>query len=144
LSLTAIGPREASIFTCLLDGFLAPEPLLPAVRDTDALASFDTWLTRSPRVNRIALRVLLHLAELAPLLLGGGRCLRRLDPARRRRWLEHAEHVPLRPVRELVRALKTLLLLCYYGDPAVMARLGYDAQARVSRGRELRRAEGRP
>jgi hypothetical protein len=144
MTLTAIGPREASIFTCLLDGFVAPEPLLPAVRDTDALASFDIWLTRSPRLNRIGLRVLLHLAELAPLVLGGGRRLRRLEPAGRRRWLEQAEHVPLRPLRELVRAVKTLLLLCYWGDPAVMARLGYDAQARVDRGRELRRTERRP
>lgn len=142
--LTAIGPREASIFTALADAFVTPEPLLPAVRDTDAVRTFDTWLARSPRLNRIGLRVLLHAAELAPLPLGGARRLRRLDPARRRRWLEHAEHVPLRPLRELVRALKTLLLLCYYGDPAVMARLGYDAQARVSAGRELRRAEGRP
>ncbi|MFI5038116.1 MAG: hypothetical protein ACHP93_06515, partial [Solirubrobacterales bacterium] len=102
MTLTAIGPREASIFTCLLDSFAAPEPPLPAVRDTDALASFDTWLTRSPPVNRIGLRVLLHLAELAPLVLGGGHRLRRLDPARRRRWLRDAEHAPLRPVRELV------------------------------------------
>jgi hypothetical protein len=144
LTLTAIGAREASIFTCLVDGIVAPEPLLPAVRDTDALASFDIWLARSPRLNRIGLRVLLHLAELAPLLLGGGRRLRRLEPAGRRRWLEQAEQVPLRPLRELVRAVKTLLLLCYWGDPAVMARLGYDAQARVDRGRELRRTEGRP
>jgi hypothetical protein len=144
LSLTAIGPREASIFTCLLDGFLAPEPPLPAVRDTDALASFDTWLARSPRANRIGLRVVLHLAELAPLALGAGRRLRRLPAARRRRWLASVEHAPLRPVRELVRAVKTLLLLCYYGDPAVMELLGYDAQARVSRGTQLRRAEGRP
>jgi hypothetical protein len=52
--------------------------------------------------------------------------------------------VPLRPLRELVRAVKTLLLVCYWGDPAVMARLGYDAQARVDRGRELRRTERRP
>jgi hypothetical protein len=144
MRLTAIGPREASIFTALADAFVAPEPVLPAVRDTDALSTFDTWLARSPRVNRIGLRVVLHLAELAPLLLGAGGRLRRLAPERRRRWLSRVEHVPLRPVRELTRALKTLILLCYYGDPTVMARLGYDAEANMRRGRELRRAEGRP
>jgi hypothetical protein len=144
VSLAAIGPREASIFTCLTDAFVAPEPLLPAVRDTDALATFDTWLARSPTLNRVGLRVLLHIAELAPLLFGAGRRLRRLDPRRRRRWLTRAEHLPVRPLRELTRAFKTLILLCYYGDPAVMARLGYDAQANMRRGRELRRAEERP
>jgi hypothetical protein len=142
--LTAIGPREASIFTALADAFVSPEPLLPAVRGTDALRTFDTWLVRSPALNRVGLRVLLHIAELAPLLSGGGRRLRRLDPGRRRRWLSRAEQLPSRPLRELTRALKTLILLCYYGDPAVMAGLGYDAEANVRRGRELRSAEGRP
>jgi hypothetical protein len=144
MRLAVIGTREASIFTCLADGFLAPAPPLPAVRDTVALSTFDTWLARSPRVNRIALRALLHLVELAPLLLGGGHRLRRLDVATRRRWLEAAERAPIRALRELVRAVKTLILLCYYGDPGVMAQLGYDAQANVQRGRELRHVEGRP
>jgi len=142
--LTAIGPREASIFTRLAEAFVAPEQPLPAVHHTDALRTFDTWLARSPAFNRAGLRVLLHLLELAPLLLGGGRPLRRLDPERRRRSLSRAERLPLRAPRELIRALKTLLLLCYYGDPAVMARLGYDAQANVRRGRALRHAEARP
>lgn len=139
-----MSPREASIFTCLADGFLAPAPPLPEVRDTAALATFDTWLSRSPALNRIGLRVVLHLAELAPLLLGGGHRLRRLDPARRRRWLARVERVPVRALRDLVRAVKTLILLCYYGDPLVMAQLGYDAEANVRRGRELRRLEQRP
>jgi hypothetical protein len=33
---------------------------------------------------------------------------------------------------------------CYYGNPAVMRRLGYDADAVVARAAELRAAEGRP
>ncbi len=143
VSLTAIGPREASIFAALADAFVTPEPLLPAVCDTDAVRIFDLWLARSPRLNRVGLRVLLHLAELAPLIFGAGGRLRRLDPERRRRWLSRLEHLPLRAVRELTRALKTLILLCYYGDPAVMVRLGYDAEANVRRGRELRRTERR-
>jgi hypothetical protein len=142
--LTAIGPREASIFACLADAFVAPEPLLPAVRDTDAVRTFDLWLARSTRLNRVGLRVALYLAELAPLLSGGGGRLRRLDSDGRRRWLSRVERLPLRAVRELTRAVKTLILLCYYGDSAVMALLGYDAEANARRGRELRRAEGRP
>ncbi len=144
MTLTVISRGEALIFTALADAFVAPEPLLPAVRDTDALSTFDMWLARSPPLNRIGLRVLLHLAELAPVLSGGGGRLRRLDAERRRSWLSRVEHLSLRPVRDLTRALKALTLLCYYGDPGVMARLGYDAQANMLRGRELRRAEGRP
>lgn len=138
-----IGAREASIFICLADAFLAPEPPLPAVRDTEALRTFDLWLARSPRLHRIGLRALLLLAELAPLLCGGGRRLRRLEPGRRQRWLTRVERLPVRAPRELTRAVKTLILLCYYGDPGVMAQLGYDAHANVRRGRELRRAEER-
>lgn len=144
MRLHAIGPREASIFACVTDGFVAPASPFPQVRDTDAVASFDEWLARSPRVNRLALRVLLHVAELAPLALGEGSRLRRLDPERRRRWLARAEHAQVRVLRELVQAVKALILLCYYGDPAVMRTAGYDAEANVRRGRELRRVEGRP
>ena len=102
------------------------------------------WRARSPRVNRVGLLFVLHLAELAPLLSGAGGRLRQLAPERRRHWLSRVEHLPLRAVRELTRAVKTLVLLCYYGDPAVMARLGYDADANMRRGVELRRTEGRP
>ncbi len=140
----ALGGREASIFTCLADAFLAPRPPMPAVRDTETLVSFEAWLCHSPRLYRIGLRLLLYVAELAPLLLGAGHRLRRLDPVRRRRWLARVERVRGRGAHDLVRAVKTLILLCYYGDPAVMAQLGYDADANASRGRELRRAEGRP
>ena len=138
-----IGSREASIFICLADAFVAPEPPLPAVRDTEALRTFDLWLARSPRLHRIGLRALLLLVELAPALCGGGRRLRRLEPEPRRRWLTRVERLPVRPPRELTRAVKTLILLCYYGDPGVMTHLGYDAAANVGRGRELRRSEER-
>jgi hypothetical protein len=40
--------------------------------------------------------------------------------------------------------LQRIAALCYYGDTEVMRRLGYDADGVVSRGAELRAAEGRP
>jgi hypothetical protein len=141
---TAIGAREASIFTCLATGFIAPIAPLPDVRDTDALATFDDWLARAPRLNRVGLRLLLELVDLAPIALGGRRRLRRMTTSRSRRWLEAAERVPIRALRELVRAVKTMILISYYGDPAVMAHLGYDAPANVARGRQLRHDERRP
>jgi hypothetical protein len=43
-----------------------------------------------------------------------------------------------------VKLAKGMAVLSYYGDDGVMLRLGYDAEARVRRGRELRASEARP
>jgi hypothetical protein len=144
VKLAVLSPREASIFACMCDTVVAPEPALPAVRDTDAVASFDDLLARSPRVNRIALRVALHAGELAPRALGLGGRLRQLPEAGRARALEAAEHARSPQLRQLVKALKSLMFMSYYGDDRVMLGLGYDADARVARGRELRIKEARP
>jgi len=39
--------REARAAAALVDAVAAPEPPLPAVADTDAVASFATWLART-------------------------------------------------------------------------------------------------
>src|SRR5438552_2992558 len=80
--LQVLSAREASIFACLTDTVVAPEPVLPAVRETDAVAFFDDWLRRLPALNRAALRGLLWVAEMAPLFAGFGGRLRRLDRGR--------------------------------------------------------------
>ena len=49
-------PREASIFACITDTVVAPEPILPPVRDTDAVGFLDRWLAAAPAMNRIGLR----------------------------------------------------------------------------------------
>ena len=41
-------------------------------------------------------------------------------------------------------AAGSLIEMARYDDPAIAGALGYDAQAVVARGRELRRTEGRP
>ena len=140
---TGLSPREASIFACLCDTVVAPEPLLPAVRDTDAVAAFGRLLAASPRLNATGLRALLYVVELAPRLTGAGGRLRRLDRSARTRFVERATSARLAPVRELARALRSVALLSYYGDDGVMRTLGYDADERVSRGRELRMEGGR-
>jgi hypothetical protein len=142
--LDALTPREASIFACLCDTVVAPEPELPAVNDTGAVAFLDGWLDASPRVNRLALRGLLYAAELAPRGLGLPTRLRRLDAEQRARALAAAEAARSRRARQLVRLLEDIACLSYYGDVGVMRRLGYDADANVRRARELRRREGRP
>jgi hypothetical protein len=140
----ALSGREASIFACLTDTVVAPEPLLPPVRETDAAFFFDRWMARSPALNRLALRGMLWLIELAPLALGFGRRMRRLPEDERVRYLEMAERRGPAPVRQLAKLVKGLAFLSYYGDDRVMLRTGYDPEANLARGRELRAREGRP
>lgn len=141
--LLVLTPREASIFACVCDTVVAPEPLLPPVRHTDAVESFDRMLAASPRLNRAALRALLYAAELAPKTVRMKR-LRRLHPGQRGRALERLEAVRSPRARELVKLTSGLACLSYYGDDEVMRRLGFDAGERVRRGQELRTSEGRP
>jgi hypothetical protein len=141
--LRTISGREASIFACFTDAVVAPEPVLPPVRQTDAVAFFDRWLERLPRANRAGLRALLLLAELAPLLTHGRR-LRRLERERRGDWVRRVEHSGNGHVRMLMKLMESAAQLSYYGNDAVLGRLGYDAEANLERGRRLRAAEGRP
>ena len=144
MRLEVLTPREASIFACLCDTVVAPEPLLPAVAQTDAVFAFDRWLAQAPRANRAALRGLLYLAELAPWALGTRRRLRGLPAADRARALRAAEGDRRPAVRQLTKLVKGMAFLSYYGDDRVMLGLGYDAEANLRRARELRAREGRP
>jgi hypothetical protein len=140
MTLRVLTPREASIFACLCDTVVAPEPVLPPVKDTDAVQSFDRLLAASPPLNRMALRALLYAAEWAPRAAGGRRRLRRLTNDERGNLLARLEERE----GEVLKLVKALACLSYYCDEAVMRRLGYDPQARVRRGRTLRAQEGRP
>ena len=139
-----LSPREASIFACWCDTVVAPGNGLPPVVQTDAVRAFDLWLERSPRLNRTGLRALLYATELAPRLLGFRGRLRQLPESERAQALERVEAASSPHVRALAKLLTGIAFLTYYGDDGVMVKLGYDADARVQRGRELRRSEGRP
>jgi hypothetical protein len=143
-ALRALTPREASIFACVCDAVVAPEPLLPPVRETDAVTFFDDWMARSPARNRIGMRALLYALELSPYALRLGTRLRRLDRSARTRWLHAIERAPSAQVKLVAKLVKGAAQLSYYGDDRVLARCGYDAEANLRRGRELRLAEGRP
>lgn len=142
--LLAITPREASIFACATDALLAPEPQLPPVRETAAATNFDVWMHASPKMNRVAVRAGLYLLEIAPCFTRGGARFRRLTPPQRREFLSPSGR--RRPVWQaaMVDTLRMLSAAVYYGDDRVAIALGYDADARVARGRELRANEGRP
>ena len=139
-----ISPREASIFACLTDTVVAPAPALPPVAQTDAAAAFDRWLDHAPRINALGLRAALFALELAPLALGHKQRLRQLGETDRAHLLQRLEVAKPPLVRQLTKALKSIAFFCYYGDDAILNRLGYDPDANVARGRALRIQEGRP
>jgi hypothetical protein len=143
MSLRVLTPREASIFACVCDTIVAPEPALPAVRDTDAVVAFDRLLAAAPRMNRVALRGLLYAAELGPRALGRRR-LRRLSPRERGQVLDALDHASAPSLRQLAALVKSIACLSYYGDDAVARRLGWDADAVIARAADLRAREGRP
>ena len=140
----ALTPREASIFACFTDAVVAPEPVLPRVSHTDAVAFFDDWMSQSPRLNRLGMRALLYVLELSPVLTGNRARLRRLDRDARTRWLTAIEHAPRAELRLVFKLMKGAAQLSYWGDDRLMLEVGYDADANVRRGRELRAREGRP
>ena len=139
-----LSPREASIFACLADTVVAPEPVLPPVRETDAVAFFDRWMERAPRLNRIGFRAMLYSLEMGPRLLGFGARMRRLTREQRAEYLRALEQHRSPQLRQLAKLLQGFGQLAYYGDDRVMLRIGYDAEANVTRGRQLRKRDGRP
>ncbi|HMJ37072.1 MAG TPA: hypothetical protein VK501_24420 [Baekduia sp.] len=122
--MTVLSPREASIFACVTDTLLAPAPPLPPVHATDAVASFDAWLARAPRPNRLALRAVLLALEIAPRLTGARTRWRRLAPPARLALLERLQHRGAGG-RAVVEALRASAAVSYYGDARVSALLGY-------------------
>ncbi len=144
MSLSALTPREASIFACVTDTVVAPGTVLPAVRETTAVEYLDRWLTGAPKINRLGIRALLYVAELSPVLTGGRRRLRRLDEPGRAAVLERLDHARAPQAKQIVKLVKGIACLSYYGDDDVMRILGYDADAVVDRARRIRAEEGRP
>ncbi|MCW2997791.1 MAG: hypothetical protein JWN65_1340 [Solirubrobacterales bacterium] len=139
-ALRVLRPREASIFAALVDIVVAPVAPLPPVHRTDAAYALDAHLAAAPRANRLGLRAALLALELAPLALGRGRRLRRLDRRQRTALLARLERgLLIGPVK----GLRALAHLSYYGDPAVMQLLGYDADAVLARAAAVRAKEVR-
>lgn len=121
---------EAAAFAAIADAVVAPEPPLPPVCETDAVAAFAALLAASPAANRLGLRLALRA-------LGGVRRMDRAGCAARLARLERT------PAGAAIKPLRAVAQLCYYGDLSVMAVIGYEPAAVVARGRALREAEGR-
>jgi hypothetical protein len=107
--------RERRLVARLVREAVQPSAPLPPVERTDAVEAFDAWLGHAPRPHRLVLRGLIVASALAPRRLGSVRSV-----------------------------LRRLAAQAYYGDPAVMRQLGYDAAEVVRRAAAVRAAEGRP
>lgn len=101
--------REARAAAALVDAVAAPEPPLPPVRETDAVAAFATWLAYAPRPNRLLLRTAL-------LALAAAGFPRR-DRTGRLALLHRLGHSPL------AEGLRATAAVSYYGDAGVLETL---------------------
>ena len=111
--------RERSVFARVTDAIVVPVPPLPPVRATDAAAAFERSLAAGPKVNAYALRV---------AFLFAGAWLRRAP-------LERLDRGALAP---LLKAVRSLAQLHYYGDAGVMRVVGYDPDLVLARAAEVR------
>jgi hypothetical protein len=118
--------REASIFAAIADAVVDPEPPLPPVAQTDAVAAFERWLAAAPPLNRAGVRVFLHAAEVAPRLLGEGARLRALPRARRLRVLAR--------LGAPADALRSVAAGCYWGDAGALRAIGVTARGATAPG----------
>jgi hypothetical protein len=142
-ALKALSRREAATFAAVADVYCEPEPVFPPVSTTDTVDFIDGFAAGSPRLNRVAFRVLLRLLELAPLARYRAR-FTVLDRERRARFVHGLDKSRWLLPRITSRLLKTLAIMSYYGDARVLHAVGYDPAANVARGRALRQEEGRP
>ncbi len=132
--------RELATLGCLIEWAVSPEPPLPPVADTDAVAAFARSLEQGSRPERLALRGLLAGLELLPLVSGERRRLAHLSAPGATGVLGRIERGAAAPVGS---ALASLAQLAYYGDLGVMRILGYDPDRVRARGRARRGTEGR-
>jgi hypothetical protein len=140
----ALRSREAAVFASLTEAYCRPEPALPPLATTDAVAFIDAFGARSRRLNRIGFRGILWAVELAPLVRGYGATFTALAAEKQAQFVRSLDRSRSPLLNIGFRLLKTLAVMSYYGDAGVLRATGYDAEANVARGRALRRAEGRP
>ena len=103
--------REARAVEALVDAVAAPRPPLPPVADTDAVASFATWIAFAPQPNRALLHAALGVLALARFA--------RRDRAGRLALLRRLGHNPL------AEGLRATAAVSYYGDAGVLRALGH-------------------
>ena len=140
MSLVVLRPREASVLAALADAAVAPQGDLPPVRETTAIAAIDDLLRRVPGTHRLGIRGAAYALELLPLLTGRGHRFRRLPRTERGAVLARLEAAP---AGRLLFAVRSLVVMAYYGDERVLRARGYDPEQNLDRARAARTAGNR-
>lgn len=112
------------VIAALTESVLAPAILESArVTPREMVGRIREFVTHQPIEIRRVLNVLWFLLEFAPVPAGRGR-FSRMDVDRRAALIEDCERTRIAPVRNVVHALKFLVLHVALGDPAVEESLG--------------------
>jgi hypothetical protein len=98
----------------------------------DLVREFEAQLACLPGAVRGIVGPTLRTVNQTARLGGGGRTLRRLDPATADAYLSRVLQPGRGPLSEAVRLVKGLVVLCYYELPAVKAQLGYHPEAYIA------------
>jgi len=118
-------PFGGSAFQALAVAIVPDAARLDAREWDEVSAIIDAALADRPASLSRQLHLLVSLLEWAPVLRHG-RCLSRLDPERRARFLRSVENAPLF-LRRGFWGLRTLVLMGYYARPEAAAAIGYRA-----------------
>ncbi|HUG39711.1 MAG TPA: hypothetical protein VMM12_04465 [Longimicrobiales bacterium] len=89
----------------------------------------DAALARRPAAVRRQLLVFIRALDILPLFRWG-RTFRRLDPDRRRRFLQGVQDAPVLLARRGFWGLRTLVFMGYYARPEAYDAVGYQARLR--------------
>ena len=130
----ALTPREASIFACLADTVVAPEPRAAAGARDRRRGFFDRWLARAPRAepDRAAGAALRARARAAARWASARGCARSPRPSARAAASSASSSTARPQVRQLAKLLQG------HRVPRLLRRRRRDARARLRRRRERR------
>lgn len=99
--------------------------------DVGAPERIEAWLERFTPSARAMLRAMILAYDMTPILSRHLRPLHRLSPEEQRRWVEATPSSRLRPSREALAGLRTVVNLAYAVDARVQGRIGYDGEPLV-------------
>lgn len=116
-----------SALAAICDGLIPPGgDLAEGAIDVDAPGRIEAWLDRFTPTARNMVRAMILAYDLTPLLSRHLRPLHRLGPEDREAWIAATAMSRLRPSREALAGLHTIVNLAYAVDPRVQRRIGYD------------------
>lgn len=118
--------------TAICDAVIPSGGALPeGAVDVGAPARIEEWLARFTPTARNTVRAMILAYDLTPLLSRHLKPLHRLDPEDRQAWVAATASSRLRPSREALAGLRTIVNLAYAVDPRVQSRIGYDGSPLV-------------